>query len=108
MITAYVWMTGFGNFSFFYLKSDFGLVRLLQMLWRLNFLVFLLCLSQGNTYILYYICPLHTFYFLVVYSIMRIWSSANHTRAIRIKLLIAGLLIYAVWDTKTAIFQVCC
>ena len=46
MITSYVWMTGFGNFSFFYLKSDFGIVRLLQMLWRLNFLVVLLCLSQ--------------------------------------------------------------
>ena len=56
MITCYVWMTGFGNFSFFYLKGDFGAVRVLQMLWRLNFLVLFLCLSQGTTYILYYIC----------------------------------------------------
>lgn len=40
------------------------------MLWRLNFLVILLCMAMGNTYILYYICPLHTFYFFVVYAIM--------------------------------------
>lgn len=40
------------------------------MLWRLNFLVVLLCMAMGNTYILYYICPLHTFYFFVVYAIM--------------------------------------
>lgn len=51
-------------------KGDYGAVRLLQMLWRLNFLVVLLCMAMGNTYILYYICPLHTFYFFVVYAIM--------------------------------------
>ena len=50
MITCYVWMTGFGNFSFFYLKADYGWVRVLQMLWRLNFLVLFLCLTQGTTY----------------------------------------------------------
>eukprot|EP01035_Chromulina_nebulosa_P018679 gene18679-24426_t len=37
MITCYVWMTGFGNFSFFYVKRDFGWLRVVQMLWRLNF-----------------------------------------------------------------------
>jgi len=68
MITCYVWMTGFGNFSFFYMKRDFGLVRVVQMLWRLNFLVGLLCLTMGNTYVLYYICPLHTFFFFLVYG----------------------------------------
>jgi hypothetical protein len=36
------------------------------MLWRLNFVVILLMLTMNNTYILYYICPLHTFFFLMV------------------------------------------
>ena len=31
LITCYVWMTGFGNFSFFYLKRDYGAVRMLQV-----------------------------------------------------------------------------
>lgn len=30
-ITCYVWMTGFGNFSFFYIKRDFGISRVLQV-----------------------------------------------------------------------------
>ena len=34
MITCYVWMTGFGNFQFFYVKKDFGWLRVIQMLWR--------------------------------------------------------------------------
>ena len=56
MITCYVWMTGFGNLSFFYMTNDYSLPRVLQMVWRLNFLVFFLCLVHGNPYILYYIC----------------------------------------------------
>ena len=30
-ISCYVWMTGFGNFSFFYLKRDFSGVRMWQV-----------------------------------------------------------------------------
>eukprot|EP00903_Cladosiphon_okamuranus_P018236 g16775.t1 len=105
-ITAYVWMTGFGNFSFFYLKGDYGAVRLLQMLWRLNFLVILLCMAMGNTYILYYICPLHTFYFFVVYAIMSPARSANYTKnGMRWKLLIAAVIIFCVWDWDLNIFD---
>lgn len=106
MITCYVWMTGFGNFSFFYIKNDFSLVRVLQMLWRLNFLVIFLCLSQGTTYILYYICPLHTYYFLLVYAIMKIGSHLNHTRyGIRWKLLVAAVIIFLIWDVDSGLFR---
>lgn len=99
MITCYVWMTGFGNFSFFYLKGDFSLVRVLQMLWRLNFLVIFLCLTQGTTYILYYICPLHTYFFFVVYGAMRVGKGLNYTKyGLRYKLMALGICIYFLWD----------
>jgi N-acetylneuraminate 9-O-acetyltransferase len=63
---------------------------MLQMLWRLNFLVTLLCLTLGNPYILYYICPLHTFYFFVVYATMRVMPHRNHGKwDIRVKLLVS-------------------
>lgn len=42
-IAAYVWMTGFGNFSFFWVRKDFSLWRFLKMQFRLNFLVTCLC-----------------------------------------------------------------
>lgn len=49
---ASVWMTGFGNFSFFYVKGDFSFVRLWRMLWRLNFSCFFLVLTMDNSYML--------------------------------------------------------
>lgn len=106
MITCYVWMTGFGNFSFFYLKSDYGTVRVLQMLWRLNFLVLFLCLSQGTTYILYYICLLHTYFFFMVYVTMRIGHEKNHTKWwVRIKLAVLSVIIFLVWDCDIGLFR---
>ncbi|CAN0482420.1 unnamed protein product, partial [Hapterophycus canaliculatus] len=76
------------------------------MLWRLNFLVTLLCMAMGNTYVLYYICPLHTFYFLVVYAIMSPVRSANYTKnGMRWKLLIAGATIFFVWDFDVHAFE---
>jgi N-acetylneuraminate 9-O-acetyltransferase len=106
MITCYVWMTGFGNFSFFYIKGDYSLIRVLQMLWRLNFLVIFLCLTQGTTYILYYICLLHTYFFMMVYVSMRIGKEWNHTKwGIRIKMMVLAIIIFLVWDVDTGIFQ---
>ena len=61
-IAAYVWMTGFGNFSYYYVKKDFTAVRFTQMMWRLNFFVVFVCLTMNNEYMLYYICPMHTFF----------------------------------------------
>jgi hypothetical protein len=107
MITCYVWMTGFGNFSFFYMKQDFGWLRVAQMMWRLNFAVLLLMWTHGNTYILYYICPMHTFYFLMVYLTMFLFSSVNHTKwGIRVKLMVLGVLIYIVWDVNNGLFDI--
>ncbi|GBG24128.1 Protein REDUCED WALL ACETYLATION 1 [Hondaea fermentalgiana] len=103
MISCYVWMTGFGNFSFFYIKQDFGFVRFAQMLWRLNFLVLFLCLTLNNMYVLYYICPLHTFYFLLVFATMRVYKEINHTMyPVRVKLLCVGALIYLIWEFNAA------
>lgn len=61
-IAAYVWMTGFGNFSYYYIKADFTLPRFTQMMWRLNFFVFFVCVTMKNEYMLYYIAAMHTFF----------------------------------------------
>lgn len=106
MISCYVWMTGFGNFSFFYIKQDFSWLRILQMLWRLNFSVLLLMWTHNNTYILYYICPMHTFYFLMVYATMGLFPSINATKwGIRWKLLALAFVIFIIWDVNGGIFD---
>jgi hypothetical protein len=101
MITCYVWLTGFGNFMFFHKTNDYSLPRILQMLWRLNFLVLFLCLTHGNRYILYYICPLHTYYFLMVLVVMYIGKDRNHSKWwMRTKLGVLAIIIYIVWDCE--------
>jgi len=106
MITCYVWMTGFGNFSFFFFRRDFGWLRVVQMLWRLNFTVVLLMLWHGNTYILYYICPLHTFYFLCTYMVMFIGRQWNHSRwPVRFKIFGFILIIFLLWDSQLGLFD---
>ena len=38
------------------------------MMWRLNFLVIAVCLALNNSYMLYYICPMHTIFTCMVYA----------------------------------------
>lgn len=40
----------------------------MQMMWRLNFLVFFVCLVLNNSYMLYYIAPMHTIFTILVYA----------------------------------------
>ena len=106
LVSAYVWMTGFGNFSYFYSKDDYSWLRVLQMLWRLNFAVLLLMCTHTTTYILYYICPLHTIYFMLTFFTMFTFSRLNYTKwGIRSKLFIVGVVIYLIWDTKIGLFD---
>lgn len=76
-IAAYVWMTGFGNFSFYYVKKDFSATRFAQMMWRLNFFVFVTCAVMQNDYMLYYICPMHTLFTVFVFGALAIAREKN-------------------------------
>ncbi len=69
-----------GNFSFFWVKKDFSLWRVLKMMFRLNFLVFFVVITTNNDYMLYYICAMHTYWFVSVYVFMRVLNSWNQCR----------------------------
>lgn len=98
-IAAYVWMTGFGNFSFFWVRRDFSLYRVLKMLFRLNFLVVITCLVVRNEYMLYYICPMHTFWFLSVYCFMKLLNTWNEDpKKMTVKFMIYFLLVFLMFD----------
>jgi hypothetical protein len=47
-IAAYVWLTGYNNFSFFVAKGDYSITRLTKMLFRLNFFVSLVCVAMNR------------------------------------------------------------
>ena len=65
------------------------------MFFRLNFLVLLVCATVSNEYMLYYICAMHTYWFLSVFATMAIlpqWNQQPYKMA-------AKLAVYAICNS---------
>jgi hypothetical protein len=98
-IAAYVWMTGFGNFSYYYTRGNYSAARFLQMQWRLNFLVTFVCLTMADQYMNYYICMLHTTFTVLVFFAMGIWPRLNYKfYGVPFKLAVLLAVAVVVWD----------
>lgn len=64
-VSAYVWMTGFGNFLYFDKKGDYSFDRAVGMWIRINYFPIVLSLALSVPLELYYVVPLHTAGFFV-------------------------------------------
>ncbi|CAL1272802.1 unnamed protein product [Larinioides sclopetarius] len=67
LVTSYLFLSGYGHFTYFYHYGDFGFYRFCQVLFRLNFLVVVLCLCMNRPYQFYYFVPLVSFWFVVMF-----------------------------------------
>lgn len=58
LVGMYLFMTGYGHFSYFYLKSDYSIGRFMQTLVRLNFLSIVLSFTMDKSLLDYYFGPM--------------------------------------------------
>ena len=104
-IASYVWMTGYGNFSYYYKTRDFSLGRFCQMMWRLNFLAFFCCSTLDNEYMLYYICPMHTLFTVAVYAALGLWRSGNDSNwGVWVKIAGCFAVVVGMWEIPAVFY----
>lgn len=104
-IASYVWMTGFGNFAYYYKTRDFSIGRFFQMMWRLNLLAFLCCMALDNEYMLYYICPMHTLFTIMVYVALGLWQRGNDIAwGIWSKIGLCFVVTIGVWEIRPVFY----
>eukprot|EP01137_Pigoraptor_chileana_P014594 Opistho-2@69411 len=94
IVASYLFLSGYGHFSYFYLKNDFSMSRVMQVLLRLNVLVAFMSLTMNLDYQAYYFVPLSTFWFLVVYVVMRVGHDSNRTVAWVVPVKLAGMFAF--------------
>ncbi|ELU01043.1 hypothetical protein CAPTEDRAFT_167181 [Capitella teleta] len=77
LVSTYLFTSGFGHFCFFWNKADYSIHRFCMVMFRMNFLVIVLCFVMNRPYQFYYFVPLVSFWFLVIYSTMAMWPRVS-------------------------------
>ncbi|XP_068618481.1 N-acetylneuraminate 9-O-acetyltransferase [Battus philenor] len=83
LVSAYLFLTGYGHFYYTWKTGDTGLVRYFRVIFRLNFLTVVLCLTMNRPYQFYSFIPLVSFWYTLVFVIFalppHIAQSSAHT-----------------------------
>lgn len=70
LVSSYLFLTGYGHFYYIWKTGDTGIVRYFRVIFRLNFLTVVLCLTMNRPYQFYSFIPLVSFWFTLVSSIL--------------------------------------
>ncbi|UXI14650.1 hypothetical protein NH340_JMT00593 [Sarcoptes scabiei] len=79
LVSFYLFLSGFGHFTYFWTTNDLSFERFCKVIFRLNFLAVCLCLCMNRPYQFYYFVPLVTFWFFVIYSFFKIIPVVTET-----------------------------
>ncbi|CAH2235034.1 jg15793 [Pararge aegeria aegeria] len=83
LVSSYLFITGYGHFYYTWKTGDIGLVRYFRVIFRLNFLTVVLCLTMNRPYQFYSFIPLVSFWYTLFFVIWalppHITQSSSHT-----------------------------
>ncbi|XP_073946759.1 N-acetylneuraminate (7)9-O-acetyltransferase [Choristoneura fumiferana] len=83
LVSAYLFLTGYGHFTYTWKTGDTCLVRYFRVIFRLNFLTVVLCLTMNRPYQFYSFIPLVSFWYTLMFVIFAIpphlAPSSSHT-----------------------------
>lgn len=96
LVTSYLFMTEFGHTIYFLNRDDYSLKLVASVLIRLNMLTCTLTYMMRTDYLFYYFPPLASFWFLVVYFVLKIGRHQNsNTYFLTGKLFLSAVLTTA-------------
>ncbi|XP_027196338.1 N-acetylneuraminate (7)9-O-acetyltransferase [Dermatophagoides pteronyssinus] len=72
LVSLYLFLSGYGHFTYFYTTGDVSFTRFWKVIFRLNFLAVCLCLCMNRPYQFYYFVPLVTFWFIIMFTTFKI------------------------------------
>ncbi|XP_077291405.1 N-acetylneuraminate (7)9-O-acetyltransferase isoform X2 [Arctopsyche grandis] len=68
--SAYLFLSGYGHFYYIWHTGNTSLVRLFQVLFRLNFMTIILCFTMNRPYQFYHFVPLVSFWFVLLFVVL--------------------------------------
>lgn len=78
LVSAFLFIIGFDHFRRFWYSGDFGLFKVCKVMAHLNIFCVVLCLVMGHPYQFYFIVPLLSFWFFIVYLAMALFPRVTH------------------------------
>jgi len=75
--SAYLFLSGYGHFMYYWNTGNYSVSRFFEVLFRLNFLPVMLCFTMNRMYQFYSFIPLITFWFVCSYILMVVYPRVS-------------------------------